>query len=123
MPIRMARIYDNPSGHRVLVDRLWPRGVQKEAAPWDDWTKDLAPSNALRKAYHAGKLDFVAFATAYRDELAGKARPAVRPNTVLVTAAKDLPMSHVPVLRAWLDAPSGGQTPRGAQTPAQGRAP
>lgn len=102
MAVPVARIYDDPEGHRILIDRLWPRGVAKEAAPWDGWWKDLAPSHELRKAYHAGELDHEAFAGAYREELAEKERPSVPSDAVLVTAAKDVEHSHAPVLAAWL---------------------
>jgi uncharacterized protein YeaO (DUF488 family) len=55
MPVEIKRAYDKPSpadGARVLVDRLWPRGISKEEARIDHWLKDLAPSAALRKWYH-----------------------------------------------------------------------
>ncbi len=54
--IYIKRIYDLPSsndGYRVLVDRLWPRGVKKEEAHFDEWEKELAPSTALREWFHA----------------------------------------------------------------------
>lgn len=56
MPVKIKRAYDKPSladGERVLVDRLWPRGIKKETARIDHWMKDLAPSNTLRKWYHS----------------------------------------------------------------------
>ena len=56
MPVAIKRAYDKPSpedGVRVLVDRLWPRGIGKEEARIDHWLKDLAPSAALRKWYHS----------------------------------------------------------------------
>ena len=56
MRIDIKRIYDEPSpedGYRVLVDRLWPRGLSKEAAALDRWAKEVAPSPELRKAWHA----------------------------------------------------------------------
>jgi uncharacterized protein YeaO (DUF488 family) len=55
MPVEIKRAYEKPSpadGQRVLVDRLWPRGVKKEAARIDLWLKNLAPSDALRKWFH-----------------------------------------------------------------------
>src|SRR5260370_2139777 len=55
MPVEIKRAYEEPSpadGQRVLVDRLWPRGISKRAARIDHWLKALAPSNALRKWYH-----------------------------------------------------------------------
>ena len=56
MAVRLKRVYEPPSlqdGARVLVDRLWPRGLTKEAAALDAWLKDVAPSNELRKWFHA----------------------------------------------------------------------
>ncbi len=56
MPVDVKRAYDKPSpsdGERVLVDRLWPRGVRKDDARIDHWLKNLAPSDALRKWFHA----------------------------------------------------------------------
>jgi uncharacterized protein YeaO (DUF488 family) len=56
MPVEIKRAYEKPSltdGERVLVDRLWPRGVKKEKARIDYWLKNLAPSNMLRKWYHS----------------------------------------------------------------------
>jgi uncharacterized protein YeaO (DUF488 family) len=56
MPVKIKRAYDKPSlsdGQRVLVDRLWPRGMKKEHASIDHWLKNLAPSDTLRKWYHS----------------------------------------------------------------------
>jgi uncharacterized protein YeaO (DUF488 family) len=56
MPVAVKRAYDKPSlsdGQRVLVDRLWPRGVNKQRARIDHWLKSLAPSDTLRKWFHA----------------------------------------------------------------------
>lgn len=55
MGIAVKRAYDPPSpddGYRVLVDRLWPRGISKEEARLDEWLKELAPSNELRQWFH-----------------------------------------------------------------------
>lgn len=74
MAVRLKRVYDDPSpddGFRVLVDRLWPRGLTKERAAVDWWAKDAAPSTELRRAYHQDGLPWEAFAEAYRAELAG----------------------------------------------------
>lgn len=73
MPIRIKRIYEDASaadGVRILVDRLWPRGVARTQARIDDWAKSLAPSSALRHrfSHDAGQWDD--FVTAYRLELA-----------------------------------------------------
>ena len=59
--INIKRIYDEPSkedGIRILADRLWPRGVSKEKAGINFWFKDIAPSNELRKLFHAAAIDF-----------------------------------------------------------------
>jgi len=56
MPVKIKRAYDKPSlsdGERVLVDRLWPRGIRKETARIGHWLRDLAPSDTLRKWYHS----------------------------------------------------------------------
>lgn len=74
MPVRVRRVYEDPSdedGHRVLVDRLWPRGIRKADLVLDAWDKDLAPSTQLRRAFHDGTLDAAEFARRYREELAG----------------------------------------------------
>ena len=74
---RVKRIYEPPAeddGYRVLVDRLWPRGVSKDKARIDEWLKDVSPSDALRRATHANPDDWDGFATAYAAEL--KAEPA-----------------------------------------------
>jgi uncharacterized protein YeaO (DUF488 family) len=74
MTVGVKRVRDEPSpedGFRVLVDRLWPRGVSKERARLDLWLKDVAPSTELRTWFHAGPDRFDEFAVRYRDELAG----------------------------------------------------
>ena len=73
MEVVLKRVYLKPSvsdGKRVLVDRLWPRGLTKEAAQVDAWLKDLAPSNELRKWYHARPEQWPAFRKRYLQELA-----------------------------------------------------
>jgi uncharacterized protein YeaO (DUF488 family) len=55
MPLHVRRVYESPlpdDGTRILVDRLWPRGIAKDKARIDLWLKDIAPSNALRKLFH-----------------------------------------------------------------------
>ncbi|MFH8251309.1 DUF488 domain-containing protein [Microbacterium sp. B2969] len=78
MEIRLKRVYDEASpddGFRVLVDRLWPRGVSKDRAAIDLWAKDAAPTDELRRAFHQDGMDWDTFAAAYRAELA--TNPAV----------------------------------------------
>ncbi len=61
MSIKCERIYHLPEdekGYRILVDRLWPRGVSKEEAKIDDWAKDVAPSTELREDYHHGNITY-----------------------------------------------------------------
>jgi uncharacterized protein YeaO (DUF488 family) len=73
--IQTKRAYEKPSkddGYRVLVDRLWPRGITKEAAKLDLWMKDIAPSDKVRKAFCHEAEKFPAFQKAYRAELAKK---------------------------------------------------
>jgi uncharacterized protein YeaO (DUF488 family) len=72
MSVEVKRVYDKPSlsdGTRVLVDRLWPRGLTKEAAHVDRWLKDLAPSNELRKWLHANDSRWLDFRKRYLAEL------------------------------------------------------
>ncbi|CAL9350194.1 DUF488 domain-containing protein [Streptomyces sp. enrichment culture] len=72
MTVRVRRVYDPPEpedGVRVLVDRLWPRGMAKDAAHVDEWPKGLTPSTGLRRWYHAGEGSFAQFAERYEAEL------------------------------------------------------
>ena len=101
MPIELKRAYDTPQssdGIRILVDRLWPRGVKKSEARIDEWLKDLAPSDSLRKWYGHQPVRWKEFAARYRKELRSpelqaslhRLRSLVRRKTVtLVFAAKD----------------------------------
>lgn len=94
MAIALKRAYDPvepDDGERILVDRLWPRGISKERLQVQEWLKDSAPSNALRKAYHAGDMDWSAFRRAYLAELKAH-REALRP---LAQRARNHPMTLV----------------------------
>jgi len=76
MAIALKRVYQAPSpldGARVLVDRLWPRGLTKEAAALDAWLKELAPSDELRKWYHAHPQQWSKFRDRYLKELSNPA--------------------------------------------------
>jgi uncharacterized protein YeaO (DUF488 family) len=107
--IRLARAYDPWSpddGFRVLVDRLWPRGVTKARLHLDLWARDAAPSSALREWWHHDPSRFAEFAERYRQELAsGSAlRDLARacgaaPVATLVFGAKDRKVNHAVVLR------------------------
>lgn len=72
MKVAVKRVYDPPAkndGLRILVDRLWPRGLAKEKAQIALWLRDIAPSDMLRKKYHGQAEDFEQFVAAYRQEL------------------------------------------------------
>jgi uncharacterized protein YeaO (DUF488 family) len=72
MSVQLKRIYEEPSkedGSRILVDRIWPRGVSKEDANLDHWLKNIGPSNDLRKSFHQGDLSFDSFKRKYLEEL------------------------------------------------------
>lgn len=124
MELRLKRVYGEPDpsdGFRVLVDRLWPRGVSKERAALDLWAKEVAPSAELRKAFHQGGMAWDAFADAYRAELAGATRSAVErlrtelsPHAVvtLLHAVRDDIQNHAKILCEVLESPPqplGGQ--------------
>ncbi len=111
MKVSVKRIYEEPKksdGTRILIDRLWPRGIQKARAAIDVWAKDLAPSNELRAWLHTDKKRrYKAFSIKYRDELATKKEQARaltkgRTSITLITSVKDLEHSHVPILVAFL---------------------
>ncbi|MFJ9820877.1 DUF488 domain-containing protein [Streptomyces sp. NPDC101151] len=110
MSVRVRRIYEPPEpddGLRVLVDRLWPRGLAKDAAKIDEWPKSLTPSTELRRWYHAGEGSYEEFRRRYEAELAAPEaaelldglRKSVRGGPVtLLTASKAAGESHVTVL-------------------------
>lgn len=98
-------------GCRVLVDRLWPRGVSKERLQLDEWLRDIAPSDQLRKWFAHDPDKFEEFAQKYRDELNLK-RPKVDKlknlyrecqNLTLIYAAKDRSHNNAVVLKAYLE--------------------
>lgn len=110
--IQCKRVYDDASpedGYRMLVDRLWPRGMKKSALAYDEWCKVLTPSTELRKAFHSEVLDFASFSAAYRDELdhhqdEGKriAALAADRTVTLLYGAKDRQQNHAIELADWL---------------------
>jgi uncharacterized protein YeaO (DUF488 family) len=116
--LRVRRVYEDPApddGRRVLVDRLWPRGLSKEHAHVDEWTKELTPSHELRHWYHeAPAMRHTEFVVKFEAELDNPAahdamqrlRSALREGPVtLLTAVKDVPGSHVEVLLGHLRTP------------------
>ncbi len=117
--IGIGRVYEPRGGraHRVLVDRLWPRGIRREAAPWDEWDRAVAPSAELRQWYGHDPARCEEFARRYRAELARPpaAEAAVRLRAlaaeqplVLLTATRDLERSGARVLRDYLLAQESG---------------
>jgi uncharacterized protein YeaO (DUF488 family) len=111
MKLKVKRVYDEykkSDGTRVLVDRLWPRGVRKADAHVDVWAKDLAPSAALRTWFHKDpESRYAEFKKIYRSELTTKKALArellpAKKSYTLVTAVKDVEHSHVPTLVAFL---------------------
>jgi uncharacterized protein YeaO (DUF488 family) len=109
----VARIGDPSVGdrYRVLVDRLWPRGIRKDTAPWDEWLPGVAPSTELRRWYGHDPTRYEAFRARYLEELERRRTdPAIqhlqalivsRP-VALVTASKQLELSQAPILAAYL---------------------
>jgi uncharacterized protein YeaO (DUF488 family) len=114
--LRIKRVYEPPDagdGFRVLVDRLWPRGVRREAAAQDLWLKDVAPSPELRKWWDHDPARLEEFGARYRAEL--DVNPAVatllaalreHPRVTLLYAARDPRVNHAEVLRAYLESAS-----------------
>jgi uncharacterized protein YeaO (DUF488 family) len=114
--VRVVRIYEEATpedGRRVLVDRLWPRGVSKERAKLDDWCKEVAPSNELRRWYSHDPERFEEFAARYRAELSeGEqaealsriAKDARNGVVTLLTATKRPEISEATVIKAAIDA-------------------
>jgi len=126
--VRVARVYDPPGpdddGPRVLVDRLWPRGLRKDAAALDHWCRDVAPSNELRTWYGHDPARFDEFAERYRAELgdpdhaaafAALHRLAREGPLTLLTATKELGLSQARVLAEVL---TGGRGVTSDPTPA-----
>jgi uncharacterized protein YeaO (DUF488 family) len=114
--VEIVRTYEDPGRtageHRVLVDRLWPRGMAKAAVDYDEWLKDVAPSEALRRFYGHEPARFEEFARRYRAELGAppaaaeveRLRALARAGTlVLLTATRDVDRSGAAVLRAVLE--------------------
>lgn len=113
--IKIKRVYEDfeeSDGYRVLVDRLWPRGMKKENLHYDLWAKDITPSSTLRKWYHQNMDEnWEAFVSAYQKELDNvsdmgsyidelKKHPVV----TLLYASKDSTHNHAIILQSYLEA-------------------
>jgi uncharacterized protein YeaO (DUF488 family) len=109
--LQIKRAYEpaaSEDGFRVLVDRLWPRGLSKEAAAVDEWLKDIAPSAELRKWFGHDPERWAAFRARYREELRSPKRSAAlarlrhaartRGSVTLLFAARDTTHNHASVL-------------------------
>jgi uncharacterized protein YeaO (DUF488 family) len=123
MPIdvRAKRIYDAPDpgdGYRVLIDHVWPRGVSRERAQLDEWARELAPSDELRRWFAHVPQRFEEFRSRYRAELAGRpallelARRAAEGPVTILYAARDEQHNNSVVLAEVLRAAGGAAADR-----------
>jgi uncharacterized protein YeaO (DUF488 family) len=121
MKVRTKRVYEAPAredGARVLVDRLWPRGLTKEAAALDAWLKDIAPSDDLRKWYHAHLDQWREFRKRYLRELDSESAEeglqelhdlaSRKRGVTLLFASKAIQQNHALVLKQLIE---GGRKP------------
>lgn len=107
--IVIKRVYERPTekdGYRVLIDRLWPRGIKKNSHAFDEWNKTIAPSTDLRKWFNHEEQRFAQFAIDYtnelkinEDELQRLRRIAKRTRLTLLYAAKNPLINHAFVLK------------------------
>ena len=119
--IKLVRIYDSeqPAGFRILVDRLWPRGMSKERAKLDLWAKELGPSNDLRKWFghedakypefkrkYFAELDQNPAVAGFRDLLKGQLKQG---DVLFLFAAKNLDHNQAVALKEYLEAENGRQ--------------
>jgi uncharacterized protein YeaO (DUF488 family) len=112
MPLQIRRVYDTPhkdDGLRILVDRLWPRGLTKEAAAVDQWCRDCAPSSELRKWFAHDRAKWDEFRRRYFAELASREEflepirtLSGRKRVTLLYAARDLQCNHALALMEYL---------------------
>ena len=114
--LRWKRIYDTAEeedGFRILIDRLWPRGVGKVAAQLGAWARYVAPSAALRSAYHRNETDYKTFAESYEKELYDNdemtefikeiKNKLETGNVTLLYASREPERSQIPVLRSFIE--------------------
>jgi uncharacterized protein YeaO (DUF488 family) len=113
--LRIKRVYEPPDaadGVRVLVDRLWPRGLSRERAKIDLWLKEIAPSDTLRRRFHRDPSAWGPFKMAYYNELEqAPAQSALhilldrmtRGPVILLFAARDETRNNAVALKEWLD--------------------
>lgn len=111
--VKIKRIYDPPSpddGRRVLIDRLWPRGIKKEEAKIDEWLRDIAPSTELRKWFSHDPAKWQEFKNRYKRELKDKPElvralqeKAEKGPVTLLFASKDTVHVNAEVLKEVID--------------------
>lgn len=110
--LKIKRIYEEPSesdGVRILIDRIWPRGINKSNAKIDIWLKDIAPSNELRKLFSHNREKWLEFKQHYIEELRSKnnfldiiKQEAKKNNVTLLYGAKDMQYNNAIVLEEYL---------------------
>lgn len=107
---RIYEKYSEDDGYRMLIDRLWPRGVSKEEAHLDEWLKDIAPSTELRKWFDHDPDKFDEFAKRYKGELTSREEEveyllnkAEEQKVTLLYTAKDEVHNHAKVLEEFLE--------------------
>jgi uncharacterized protein YeaO (DUF488 family) len=113
MPVRTKRIYDKWSeddGFRILVDRLWPRGINSDKAKVDLWLKDIAPSNELRRWFAHAEEKWDEFKQEYYQELADKGalcdviiKRSKQANVTLLYGAKNQKFNNAVALKEYID--------------------
>lgn len=109
---RIYEPYEVEDGYRMLVDKLWPRGIKKDNAHLDEWAKEITPSAEIRRLYHQGEMPFEGFSQAYIEELEASRAADIfvdkcsqllkSHNVTLIYAAKNEQENHAMVLREWL---------------------
>ena len=124
--IRIRRVYEKPSrgeGYRILVDRLWPRGMKKSELAFDAWEKDLAPSDALRRSFGHDPAAWPQFRSGYlkelrsdpaREKMRSIAEKARKGNVTLLYSARDEEHNNAVVLRDLLQRKLGDRGKHGA---------
>jgi uncharacterized protein YeaO (DUF488 family) len=113
MGFRLKRVYDKPAkadGRRMLVDRVWPRGLTKEEARIDDWLKEIAPSTRLRKWFGHDPARWIEFKKRYATELKAQLEPveqlaqqAKKRTVTLLFGAKDIEHNNAVALKEYIE--------------------
>lgn len=113
MSVRVKRVYDQPDkndGYRVLVDRLWPRGMTKKNVHIDEWAKEIAPSTALRKWFKHGSGKWTEFKKKYsaeldqhREEIERLAEKARKQTVTLLFSARNTEQNNAIALKEYIE--------------------